>query len=483
MKRPPANGGNASSPGSGITPALVDRVARAADREALFRRVQQVLVAVSGGADSLACLLVLRELASRYGFTVQAAHFDHQLRPESRQDLEWVRDLCARLEVPFLSGEGDVAAVARSQRMGIEETARKMRYQFLAFVAAEKRVDCIATGHTADDQAETVLMRILRGTGVRGIRGMLPSAPVPGAPAQRLIRPLLPLRRSETRAICEEAGIEPLTDSTNTDVRYARNRLREQVFPVLREINPRVEDALIGLARSAREVFAGVERESFAVQPAARGPLGSVFELRPLAGLQPEALTLVIEREAAFSSLQPDVNRTRLENLRQVLRKGAGQVVFGDTVVEVSSGRVRIGPAFDVETFEPKVLNVPGVTLVGPWRVQVATSPLPASDGASVAKIDTGNQKGALRFRRLQPGDRMRFRGIHRKVSDIMSNEKLPGWDRRNAVAIADSEKVLTVLTASAAFESDPVGDRPLYVRIEPAKPAGPGAAKLVLPE
>lgn len=466
-----------------MNPELVERVARAADREGLFRRVQQVLVAVSGGPDSVACLLVLRELAPRYGFAVHAAHFDHQLRPESRQDLEWVRDLCARLEVPFLSGEGDVAAVARSQRASIEETARKMRYQFLAFVAAEKRIDCIATGHTADDQAETVLMRVLRGSGVRGIRGMLPSSPVPGAPAQRLIRPLLPLRRSETRAICEEAGIEPLTDSSNTNIRYARNRLRQQVLPVLREINPSVDDALIGLARSAREVFAGVERESFAVQPAARGPLGSVFDLRPFAELQPEALTLVIEREAAFSKLQPEVNRTRLENLRQVLRAGAGQVAFGDTVVEVSSGRVRVGPAFSVESFEPKVLNVPGITLAGAWRVQVSTSQLESSEAAPVARVDTGSQKGALRFRRLQPGDRMRYHGIYRKVSDIMSNEKLPAWERRNAVVVADSEKVLTVLTPSAAFESDPSGEKPLYVRLEPAKPAGPGATRLVLPE
>ncbi|MCK9519614.1 MAG: tRNA lysidine(34) synthetase TilS [Dehalococcoidia bacterium] len=466
-----------------MNPAPLARVARYADREALFRRVEQVLVAVSGGADSVACLLVLRELAPRYSFTLQVAHFDHQLRPESKEELAWVRDLCAKLDVPFLSGEGDVGGVARQQKASIEDTARRMRYQFLAFVAAEKRIDCIATGHTADDQAETVLMRVLRGTGVRGIRGMLPSSPVPGAPAQRLIRPLLPLRREETEAICAEAGIDPLVDSSNQDSRYARNRLRNDILPALREVNPSVEEALIGLAQSARELFADVERASFAVQPLERGPAGAIFDLRSFAALPNEVMTLVIEREASFYSLVPEVNRTRLENLRQVLRSGTGQVLFFDTVVQASAGRVRVGPEFEAEPFEARVLNVPGITLAGPWRVQLSTDEMPATEGAVSARVDTGRQKGALRLRRLVPGDRMRYHGLDRKVTDILANAKVPAWERVNAVAVADSEKVLTVVTADRAFETDPSGEEPLYLRLTGAQPAAPGnGSRLVLP-
>ena len=154
--------------------ATTRRVRRFAERERLFRRVQKVAVAVSGGADSVAALLILRELREAFGFELLAVHFDHQLRPGSRDDLERVREICGGLGVEFVSGEGDVARASREARAGIEETARRMRYQFLAFVAGKEQAGCIATGHTRDDQVETVLMRFLRGSGVRGLRGMLP---------------------------------------------------------------------------------------------------------------------------------------------------------------------------------------------------------------------------------------------------------------------------------------------------------------------
>ncbi|MGH2608902.1 MAG: tRNA lysidine(34) synthetase TilS, partial [Tepidiformaceae bacterium] len=189
----------------------------------MFRGSRKVLAAVSGGPDSVALLLLLLDLRERFGFEVVAVHFDHQLRPNSRRDLEWVRDLCGGLGVPFFSGEGDVALAAAEQGAGIEDAARRMRYGFLAFVAGKEAADTIATGHTADDQVETVLMRIIRGSGVRGIRGMLPVGEVPGGRgAQRLVRPLLELRRADTLAICQAAGVAPLHDPSNDDPRYTR---------------------------------------------------------------------------------------------------------------------------------------------------------------------------------------------------------------------------------------------------------------------
>ncbi|MCC7362740.1 MAG: tRNA lysidine(34) synthetase TilS [Dehalococcoidia bacterium] len=448
--------------------AFLARVARFAQQESLFRRARLVMVAVSGGPDSVACLLILNELRARFGYDIIVAHFDHQLRPDSVADLQWVSDLASRLELPFLSGEGDVAGVARQQKASLEDTARKMRYQFLGFVAAEKRVDCIATGHTADDQAETVLMRVLRGSGVRGIRGMLPSAPVPGATAQRLVRPLLPLTREETRAICAGAGIEPLQDASNDDVTLARNRVRHELLPHLEDVNPSVRGSLIGLAESARQVFAGIERQSHTVQPELRGPVGAIFQARALAALPNEALTLVLDREAAFYHLQPEVNRTRVNDLRDVLAAGSGIVSFGDAAIQVSSGRARIGPVMEAEPFEGKVLNVPGVTIAGPWRVEVSTSPLEAAEHAPVAAIDTSAQKGALRLRALAPGDRMTYHRIDRKVADVFANAKVPAWERIGAVAIADSARVHAVLTAAATFEADHSGSGEglLYVRL-----------------
>jgi tRNA(Ile)-lysidine synthase len=447
-----------------MTLAPVERVARFAEQELLFRRVSTVLVAVSGGPDSLAALLLLRDLRARFGFELMAAHFDHRLRDGSDADLRWVRDLCDRLGITCLTGEGDPAAF-RAARGSREDVARRMRYQFLAFVAGEKRADCIATGHTADDQAETVLLRILRGTGVRGIRGMLPAGPVPGSPGQRLIRPLLCLRRDDTAAVCQEAGIEPLHDPSNDDRSFARNRVRHDVIPYLEAVNPSLRRALNGLAASAREVFDAVERRSFEVQVSARTPAGSIVPLRSLVSLPSEALTLVLEREAAFHHREIAVDRTRVALLRRILAAGAGRARFGALEVEVSSGAVRIGPILDVTPLEPKILDVPGTTRAGDLRIEVATSPWPPAPGVPVAAIPLSAVHGALRVRALRPGDRIRYHAIDRKVADLLSNEKVPTWDRRTAIVIADSDHVLAVLTASGAFVADGSPDDALYVR------------------
>lgn len=443
-----------------------DRVARFAIRERMFRHARSVLVAVSGGPDSLACVLILRELRQRFGFEVHAAHFDHQLRDGSHDDLEYVRELCARLEVPCYTGEGDVRSVARQQRTGIEDAARMMRYQFLGFVAAEKGIDAVATGHTADDQVETVLMRILRGTGVRGIRGMLPVSDVPGS-AQRLLRPLLELTREDTRRVCEQAGIVPLEDPTNAEVDATRNRVRHITLPALRDVNPGVARALLGLAASAREAFGDIERKAMAVSPRERTPIGAVYDRAALAALPTEALTLVVAREAAFGKLDADVNRTRLENARRLLASGAGEVRFGAAVMQASCGLVRIGPPLEREPFEPRVLNVPGSTLAGRWRVDVLASEAPATPGSAKARVSFEHAAGALRVRPLWPGDRMRYHGIERKVADVFANAKVPAWARPGAVAIADREQVHAVFTPGAAFAADLAPDAdPWFVRV-----------------
>jgi tRNA(Ile)-lysidine synthase len=423
--------------------------------------MKKVLVAVSGGPDSVACLLLLLHLRERFGFDVVVSHFDHQLRPDSRTDLEFVRELCAKRDVSCFTGEGDVGKVARDTRANVEETARRMRYQFLSFVAGKEGADCVATGHTADDQAETVLMRVVRGSGVRGIRGMLPVADVPGGGAQRLIRPLLPLRHADTVAICAESGIEPLTDPTNRDPSLFRNRIRNEVLPLLRAVNPSVDDALLGLGVSARQLFAAVERQSFEVQPVERGRLGAIFPLAPLAALPAEALTLVIEREAAFSKLQPEVNRTRVENLRAALARGSGSARFGDTTVDVSCGKVRVGADLGlVATFETKLLNVPGATLAAPWRVEVATE----RRDADALAVSASALRGALRVRPLAAGDRMTYHGFARKVSDVLANAKVPRWLRAGVVAVTDGQMVLA-LGGSVTIADAVPGEDALYVR------------------
>ncbi len=469
MGRPPASGGSASFRGSTLT--LIDtvalRVARFADSERMFRRTNKVLVALSGGPDSTAALLVLLKLRDRLGFEVVACHFDHQLRDSSATDMESVRGLCATLGVECYTGEGDVRGVAKQQKQGLEVTARTMRYQFLAFVSGKELADAIVTGHTADDQAETVLMRVVRGSGVRGIRGMLPVSGVPGSEAQRLLRPLLVVTRAETVAICQEAGAVPLADPTNDDPRFTRNRVRNETLRALREVNPSVQRAILGLAESARALFEPVEKQVMSLVPIERGPVGAIFPTGAVAALAAEGITLLLEREAGFYKLTPDVNRTRLENVRNVLTRGTGRVHFGEAEVEASSGRVRVGPRLEsVEPFEPAALNVPGSTRAGPWRVDVSTESFESPVGVPVVAIDVGGQKGALRARPVLPGDRIWYRGMERKLSDVLVNAKLPTWERQGMVAIADSRRVLGLFGATTAIGEAAPGEGTLHVRL-----------------
>lgn len=445
------------------------RVERFARRERVFRRVERVLVAVSGGADSIATLLIVRSLAPTFGYEVMAAHFNHQLRPDSKADLEFVRDLSKQLDVPCLTGEGDVREAAASRKAGIEEAARRMRYQFLAFVAQEKRCGAVVTGHTADDQVETILQRILRGTGVRGIRGMLPRGPLPGAEALLLLRPLLELTRSDTEAICEAAGITPLVDESNADTALFRNRLRHDVLPALRELNPSLNRSLLGLASSAREAFEPFEDAAMKAQPVVRNELGSIFDVVALRDLPLESLTLVLEREALFTRLETEVNRTKLQNAASVLQRGSGEVAFGDVLVQASCGKVRLGPPFDVEDaeFEPVVCNVPGVTGAGPWRVDVGLDPFPGDGGPPAAMVSMSGLKGALRVRTPRPGDVVRTRAGRKKLSDVLVDAKVPVWDRAGLVVACDSE---VVLAASVPLPKLPAveEDDALWVRFRP---------------
>jgi len=456
--------------------AVLRRVEAFVEREQLFRGVRKLVVAVSGGPDSLALVEVARRLAPRYGFEVIVAHFDHKLREDSHRDLEYVRGLAQRLGLRCATGEGDVAARARELRRGIEETARELRYQFLAFIAERERAEAVATGHTADDLAETVLFRVVRGTGVRGLRAMTPAAPLPGAPALRLVRPLLELRRHETEAICRAAGLEPLADRSNLDPRFTRNRLRNEIMPALRRLNPALERALTTLAESAREAYRLLEREALAARPEHRGPTEVIFTREALLGLPLEALELVLEREAAFLRRTLEANRTRLTTAREVLRRGSGEVSFGALLFEVSCGKARLGePVADGEAEAGSVvLEVPGSVRLGPWRVSVATEPPAAT--AAVA-VDPTTLRGALRVRALRPGDRVGREGFEKKVSDVLTDLKVPRWERRRVLAVTDGARIVALLGAPEAAQPRPrPSGEALWIWAEPLAPFSRGS-------
>ena len=242
-----------------------------------------VVVAVSGGTDSTALLLLLADLAEEIGVVLHVAHFDHRLRRTGAADAQLVADLAARVGATFRAGRAE--RVPKS-----EDDARRARYEFLRRVAADRAGAPIATGHTRDDQAETLLLHLARGSGIAGLGGMRPSR-------DGIIRPLLAIGRGETEAVCAAAGVVPLDDPSNRSLRYARNRIRRKVMPELLAINPQATAALARLAEAAAEVSGSHRRRAEEVLAAAtRDGALDIGSLGDDAAVREEALALAWER-------------------------------------------------------------------------------------------------------------------------------------------------------------------------------------------
>ncbi|MCH7787615.1 MAG: tRNA lysidine(34) synthetase TilS, partial [Chloroflexi bacterium] len=220
-----------------------------------------LVVAVSGGPDSLALLYSLHSLKDELGLRLHGAHLNHKLRGDaSDSDARFAAETFRGLGIAFTLEEADVAAFRQQHKLSLEEAAREVRYAFLARVAAEQHADAIALGHTSDDQAETVLMHIIRGSGLTGLRGMeTVTRRVFDGKETALIRPMLQVSRKETLAYCRALELEPRQDESNLSLEFGRNRVRLELIPMLEQYNPAVRDALVRLSHSASQDMAYIQ--------------------------------------------------------------------------------------------------------------------------------------------------------------------------------------------------------------------------------
>ena len=227
---------------------MTERIYQFVKRHRMLEPGDRVAAAVSGGADSVALLQVLMELRDRLAVELAVAHFNHRLRgAESDADARFVEELAARHNLPFFVSAADVAAEARRRRRNLESVSRELRYRFLRSLVERGEVRKVATGHSADDQAETVLARLLRGSGTRGLAGIYPVVDI------WLLRPLLEQRRAAVRAWLVARGIAWREDSSNQDLRLTRNRLRAEVVPLLETYNPKLVEHLAATAEIAQD--------------------------------------------------------------------------------------------------------------------------------------------------------------------------------------------------------------------------------------
>ena len=309
-------------------PDLVDRF-----RESLAAAgvgTERLAVAVSGGPDSLALLLLAAEgLPGR----VEAATVDHGLRPESAAEAEMVAGICARLGVPHAA----LAAEVVVERGSLQQAARKARYAALAGWMVERSLALLATAHHADDQAETLLMRLIRGSGVRGLAAIRASGPLPGHLALRVVRPLLGWRRDELAAIVEAAGLQAAADPSNADPRYDRVRLRARLAEA-QWIDPE------GLARSAAAIAEADEALEWTAAMLWRdraAPTATGIRLRP-GGVPPELVRRLLSRVLRELSASAEPRGEEIGRLAASLARGEVATLAG---VKCTGG--------DVWTFAP----------------------------------------------------------------------------------------------------------------------------------
>ncbi|MFH1632972.1 MAG: tRNA lysidine(34) synthetase TilS [Chloroflexota bacterium] len=419
---------------------------------------QPVLVGVSGGADSL-CLL---DILNRLRYPVVVAHFNHGLRPEADADARGVRLIAENRNLPFTLGSEDVAAFAAGLSLSIEEAARITRYRFLFAQARKLNAQAVAVGHNADDQVETVLMHLLRGAGLSGLKGMSPRMlPNPWSQDIPLVRPLLSVWRDEISAYCDERGLSPIFDRSNLDTTFFRNRLRHELIPTLDDYVPGVRrriwhtaqilagdhavlEQVVTGAWEACVVEQGTGHVAFAPDSLAAQPLGvqrrlmrrAIGELRPgLRDVDFDIVAWVLEFLACPTSTR---QRDLALGLRLFYEGGRLYLVLWEADLPRSNWP-------QIPAGEVLSLAVPGeILLGGGWRLRAEV--VAASDSIRAEArgnenpyqvwLDFGDQQPTLHLRTRLPGDRFQPLGMgcrSTKLSDFMINVKIPrraraGW-------------------------------------------------------
>jgi len=440
---------------------MLDRIAAFIARHRMLQTGQRVGVAVSGGADSVFLLHALRELAPRSNLQLSVIHIEHGIRgAASLADAEFVAQLAANFGMPFHFRQADVPAVGGN----LEEAARNVRQAFYAELIAAGAVACVATGHTRSDQAETVLYRILRGSGLTGLAGILPVTD------EGVVRPLLEIDRSEIEAWLRERGIAWREDATNQDRTLARNRLRHEILPLLREgFNPQLDVALANLGTLARDEEAYWEAEP-CLPPPTPNPQPQVIAVAELANVPPALARRRVRQAVALAKgNHRSIDFAHVERVLEMARSNAGHDRFQAPGLDIcrSFDFIRLAPAgaaaenhgfaFSVQVPGSVELPASGTRIT----LQVLEKEAALRPCATVVnELDWQRFRGgrgapSLELRNWRPGDQYRRVGQSKpeKIKFFFQEARIPLWERGNWPIITYNEAIVWTRRFGAAAE------------------------------
>ncbi len=477
--------------GQGYQELLEQRVLGFIQENQLVSSQHCLLVAVSGGPDSVCLLNILVKLREELGIRLHVAHLNHQLRgTESEADAHYVSDLAHRLDIPAIIERRDVKAYQDQQHISLEEAAREVRYTFLAQAAKSIGANRVAVGHTTDDHIETILMHLIRGTGTKGLRGLQPSSLWQSSGSSlTIIRPLLSVSRRETADYCHTHQLMPRIDASNLSLSPLRNRIRYQLLPLLESYNPQVAEALLRTARIAGDDLAFLDEETTRQWGKIVQKQGNTITLNKKRVLElPSALKRYLLRRAIEDLLGnlKDIESRHIEEIMDALTKPAGKRLSlpGGLVFSIEYSRYLIGsdpaalspfPILDAEF----PLKLPGETVLPGWRVEATITspsvakgksegalapsetmtPLPLNKGKGIkgiglrknlftAYFDRDKTGDKLLVRPRQPGDRFQPLGMSqpKKLGEFMIDSKIPSAWRQRIPLVCSPHHILWVV-------------------------------------
>jgi len=426
-------------------------------RQGFFHAGQHLGAAVSGGPDSVLLLHFLKDSAAELGITLSVVHFNHHLRgAESDADEQFVRNLADTLGAACISGGAEVARVAREKKRNLEATARELRYRFFFSLVDQGRLDKVVTAHTANDQAETVLLRLLRGAGTRGLSGIYPLL------EGKVARPFLDLTRAEIMNEIERRRLEYRVDSTNLDPRLRRNKVRQELLPLLeREFNPAIIRLLKHHADLARDEEAFLEQQA--------RERGRPWRLRDgaeekISVRALEAFPPAIERRVLRQMLQSvspslkGVSSAHIEDLLRFSTSGqSGRILalpcqmearkeFDWLVLGPQSGPMR-QEAYAYPVDPPGQVTVPSLGITFVLKIVEHLGPAGEYNQMPVSAMDVEKLTGRLLLRNWRAGDQYRPSGSRklRKLKELFGQRKIPRSQRKLWPVLECGEQVVWV--------------------------------------
>jgi tRNA(Ile)-lysidine synthase len=459
----------------------------------------RVVVAFSGGPDSLCLLEILSGLvtAGKLDFKLVACHVDHMLRPCSGSDAEFCQKHADSMGIPFELRRADISSVAADEGLCLEDAARSARYHLLEEVAGEVGASAVATGHHLDDQAETVIMRILRGSGLNGLTGILPGRPISPGSDIALVRPMLEVSRKQILSYLKERKLKWLTDETNTDTSYLRNHIRANLLPLLEnQYNPAIKETLARLARSAlsaSETLRPVIDQAYSEYLLSASKESIYLDLQGLRTANSYLLYGILEKAFGFLGYSGILTSARFELMEEAVRQGrtSGRLQPGAGLsVEFETDRLLITsePFPDEQEAWEVEVGVPGTTEIEQAGMELVSQVLDRRDfdfelfktskSSMEEALDAGKAGSDLKIRPAVPGDSFRPLGLGgtKKVSDFLTDQKVPLRSKRAQLVLTAGGEIAWLMgqRVDGRFALGGETRRVLLLRIEHELGEGP---------